>query len=100
MLIVIDSFWEVAKKIPLTAFPPVECREEGESRQYITIFSNHLEEECVMISPRLILRMRMERHNSWMEIWFESRTQSNQDFGAWCQEVLSNSRVSNWLNEV
>lgn len=80
-----DHFWEGTDKLPLSTPPPCEDTEDDKNHEYLSLFDKHTKGEGLLIAPRSILRMRVKKGElPWADLRFESKTQSNQPFNAWC----------------
>lgn len=67
----------------------------------MTPFLDHKDGEGIVLNPRSILRMRVERTKVPLaELRFESKSQTNKSFDNWVTWVLSASSISKMMNKV
>lgn len=67
------QFQEAADKIPLSAPPPLESTNEEDHHQYLTLSYDHLEGDGILIIPRSILLMRVDKSELHHQTWGSSR---------------------------
>lgn len=59
--------------------------------EYKTPFMDHKEGEGILVNPRSILRIKVERTKvCWIELRFEAKSEGNVTFANWAPALLAN----------
>lgn len=67
----------------------------------MTPFLDHKDNEGILPNPMSILRMRVEMAKvPWIKLLFEIKSQRNPLFADWMTKLLSDSVISNRMNQV
>lgn len=82
-----DSFWVMDDERPLETTILLESVDE-EEHVYQTLFEDHPEGEGIIVDPRPILRMRIERAKCRLS--FDSKAQTHRSYDAWGEENFGN----------
>lgn len=87
-----DTFWDNVAKGFTEAGTPFEDRSSNSSVEtdgYQTLYPDNNEGKGVVISPRSILRMRVEKEEMpYCAMHFMSMTHQHEKFEAWTKEIL------------
>lgn len=68
---------------------PFESMDEDKHHDYQTLFGDHPEGEGIIVDPRSILRMRIEKVEvPWSDLRFETKAQSHRSYDAWVRKLL------------
>lgn len=99
-----DSFWENLAKGFTEAGTPFEdgsSTSTGDSDGYQTLFSDNVEGKGLVIPPRSILRMRVNKEEMPLsEVCFISKTHQHEKFKEWAKEMLAQPGMSKKLLEL
>lgn len=97
--IVKDYFWAQVEKNRTEADVPFEhfsvSSGSAALRDHQTPFMDHKEGEGIIIHPRSVLRMRVEKGEvCWSDIDFEAKSQTNASFGKWATALMARKEYS------
>lgn len=84
------SMLEATDKLPLNAPPPFKSICEKDNHHYLKLFDDRPKRDGIMISPRSILRMRVEKAELACQIWVLSQRPSPTScltLGVWRSSV-------------
>lgn len=84
--VVKDLFWSTVSKQTLRTVAPSERDKEA----YRTFSEDNNDGDDIFISPRSLLRMRVEKTEpAYSAICFESKSQSNHSYDSWVRKVMA-----------
>lgn len=97
-----DHFWENVRKAPIEAEVPAESSSSaGGAQSFQTLFRDNNEGHGVTISPRSVVRMRVERSEMpFGFVRFEAKTRRHAGFKTWMDHVLSQADMENFIEDI